>query len=69
MKFQEQGLIIYPYVTNNQLVYEVDYNGYIRQVLQELPNLVDERWECFGVDVDIDSYTSTVVVDTVNIYE
>lgn len=69
MKFQEQGIIIYPYVTNNQLVYEVEYAGHIRQVIQELPELTDERWECFGVDVDLDNDISTVVVDTINLYE
>jgi hypothetical protein len=68
MKFQEQGLIIYPYISENQLIYEVDYNSGIREVIQILPDLPsDERWECFGVDV-INDYESEVIVDTINVY-
>jgi len=68
MKFQEQGLIIYPYVSGNQLIYEVDYGTNIREVTQILPDLPEgERWECFGVDV-VDDYGSEVLVDIINVY-
>lgn len=66
MTFQEDGVIIYPYVTNNQLIYEVDYAGSIRQEVHELPEPTSGRWECFGAEVDWGNNTSEVVVDIVD---
>jgi len=69
MTFQEHGLILYPYISDNHILYEVKYDDNIREVTKSLPNLPDgEEWECFGVDVDIDNGTSEVFLDVVNVY-
>ena len=69
MTFQEHGLILYPYILDNHIIYEVRYDDNIREVTKSLPDLPEnEAWECFGVDVDIDNGTSEVLLDIVNVY-
>lgn len=69
MQFTEHGLIMYPYISNNQLIYEVDFETGIRSIIHILPELGDhEMWECFGVDVNHDGQTSTITVSVINTY-
>ena len=70
MVFKEQGVILYPYITNgNELCYEVEWDGNIRTRIQYLPELPDgERWECFGVDMSEDYSKCTITIDVVHSY-
>jgi len=69
MQFTEDGLIMYPYIDDNKLYYEVNYDTSIIQKVQYLPDLQDnEQWTCYGVDIDEETEESTITVAPTNKY-
>jgi len=73
MTFEEYGTILYPYIANgNQLCYEVEVDGRIKEKIKHLPDLPEgEMWECFGVEPIYDDngfLKSKVFVDVINDY-
>jgi len=69
MQFIENGIILYPYISNNQLCYEVDYNLNIRQIVHDLPTPPNgKQWVCYDVDMDECQKQSTITVAITTVY-